>query len=157
MHYIADVKGETFPSGKHFILESSLWQPLRRLENFRELESYRNWTRVFGSAFTFLLIYPYWIKNGIADLEKYSMRLKKYSADPRLEIYLYKGRPYGLLAVELEKFLAHINGLANHPRLQARDERLLLPLSLYIPEILNSENIFSLNKEIKFSEIARTE
>ena len=50
-HYLVDVKGKTFPSGKHFILESSLWQPQNRLDDLRELESYRTWQRVFGRGY----------------------------------------------------------------------------------------------------------
>ena len=154
-HYLADVKGKTFPSGKHFILESSLWQPAKRLDNFRELESFNSWLRIFGPKFSFLLIYPYWIKNGIADLERYRRRLKRYSSDRRLEIFIYQGALYGLLAVDLEHFLSHYNERANHPRLKASDERLLLPLSLYVPEILSSENLFSLNKEMKLKPVTR--
>jgi len=156
-YYLADVKGKAFPSGKHFVLESSLWQPTKKLNNFRELESYKSWLRIFGAKFSFLLIYPYWIKNGICDIERYSRRLKRHSADQRLEIFIHQGTLYGLLALELEQFLSHYNEHANHPRLKARDERLLLPLSLYIPEILSSENLFSLNKEMKLKPIIRVE
>jgi len=155
--YLADVKGKTFPSGKHFILESSLWQPQNRLDDLRELESYRTWQRIFGRGFSFLLIYSYWIKAGLSDVERFNSRLQRYSADPRLEIYLHNGALYGLLAVGLDSFLSHYNRQANHPRLKASDEELLLPLSLYIPEILQCNNLFSLNEDLKLTDLVRAE
>ena len=144
--YLVDVKGKTFPSGKNFVLETSLWRQATTLTDLPELDSYIKWTELFGSDFQFLLAYPYWIKKGIEDLERFEKRLRKSSEDDRLEVFHDGGRVYALLAVTLENFLATFNIGARHPRLRASGESNFKPLGFFVPEIESHPCVYSRRK-----------
>ena len=144
--YLTDVKGKTFPSGKAWILETSLWRRKESVSDLSEIDSYLEWTSLFGETFTFLIIYPYWIKRGARDLERFEERLRRTSPRDRVELLRFRGRIYALLAVRLEDFLAKFNIGARHPRLKASEEGILLPLGDFIPEVESHQWVYSARK-----------
>ncbi len=145
-NFLLDVKGKTFPSGRHYILETSLWRQELGVPDLPELESYIKWTQLFGNNFTFLISYPYWIRRGAEDLKRFEQRLLRSSPEDRLEIFCFRGRLYGLLAVTLEDFLGKFNIGTRHPRLRASGEKLLQPLGHFIPEVESHPSVYSLQK-----------
>jgi len=144
--FLLDVKGKTFPSGRHYILETSLWRQELGVPDLPELESYIRWVELFGDNFTFLISYPYWIKRGAEDLSRFEQRLLRSSPEERIEIFCFQERLYGLLAVRLEDFLGCYNIGARHPRLRASGEKLLKPLGYFIPEVESHPAVYSLRK-----------